>query len=39
MDIMRTGTVLAIVVMTYLIGAAAKLIRIYPRYYGRGWRC
>ena len=26
MDIMQTGTVLAIVVMTYLIGAAAKLI-------------
>ena len=26
MDIMQTGTVLAIVVITYLIGAAAKLI-------------
>ena len=29
MDIMQTGTVLAIVVMTYLIGAAAKLIPEY----------
>ena len=26
MDIMQTGTVLAIVVITYLVGAAAKLI-------------
>ena len=26
MDIMQTGTVLAIVVITYMIGAAAKLI-------------
>ena len=33
MDIMQTGTVLAIVVITYLIGAAAKLIpRIKDEY-------
>ena len=39
MDILQTGTMLTVVVMNDLIGAAAKLIRIYPRYYGRGWRC
>ena len=29
MDIMQTGTVLAIAVITYLVGAAAKLIPPY----------